>query len=432
MDQNVVFYSWQSWTDSGANRNFIEDCLERAIKEIRKDDSLRLEPVIDRDVQNVPGAADIANTILAKIEAADVFVADVSFVHILAPQRGIPNPNVLAELGYALGRLGPGKVVCVLNAATGRIEDLPFDIRGRAVATYELPPKEGAADAEGWLALRAEQRAAFVPRLKNALVGVLSSPDPELTAFAYQLAELLARSIVFGGEAEARPINPGPDELRNCFDVISVRLRQLACDEAAQRLHVVANLEEAAKAHEDVVHFRRYSGRENWEQYLGLVRLAVGASVALKAEWVDPYPLGPEAIAGLRGRLMEIRRQLDQLAERTPTLLRRPRGLEEVYSTAQSLGLDLCRFGQFDLSRIQDGLAARLSEIGRSLHLVGVTIDYSGGRGYGHAAQGVQSVHAGRADSGPGRGRFGHRADAGAATDRDARQGCAGVQRRSR
>jgi hypothetical protein len=391
MAQHVVFYSWQSWTEAGANRNFIEDCLERAIKEIRKDDSLRLEPVIDRDVQNVPGSADIANTILAKIEAADVFVADVSFVHDPATQRRTPNPNVLVELGYALGTLGPGKVVCVLNTDTGRIEDLPFDIRGRTVATYTLPPKEGAADTEGWLALRIEQRAGFVPRLKSALVGVLSSPDPELNAFLSQIAEPLVLSILFGGEAEVRPINPGLDELRNNFDRIADRLRQLACEEAAQRLNVAANLVEAAKAHEDVVHFQRYSGQENWQQYVGLVRLAVAASVALKAQWVDPYPLGPETVAGLRGRLVEIRRQLDQLAERLPTVLRRPRGIDEVYDTAQSLGFDLCRFGQFDLSRFQDGLAARLSEIGRSLHLVGVTIEYSGGRGYPLAADTVAS-----------------------------------------
>jgi hypothetical protein len=102
MAQQVLFYSWQSWIDGGANRNFIEDCLERAIKEIRKDDSLRLDPVIDRDTQGVPGSADIANMIFGKIVGADVFVADVSFVNNASPGRRTPNPNVLVELGYAL------------------------------------------------------------------------------------------------------------------------------------------------------------------------------------------------------------------------------------------------------------------------------------------------------------------------------------------
>jgi hypothetical protein len=41
------------------NRNFIEDCLERAIKEIRKDDSPRLDWVTDRDVRGMPGAVGI-------------------------------------------------------------------------------------------------------------------------------------------------------------------------------------------------------------------------------------------------------------------------------------------------------------------------------------------------------------------------------------
>src|SRR5947209_15920255 len=71
------------------------------------------------------------------------------------------------------------------------------------------------------------------------------------------------------------------------------------------------------------------------------------------------------------------------LVSRLPTQFRRPGGLEEAYETANSLGLDLCRYGQFNLDPIQPGLAARLSEIGRNLHLVGVTLDYAGGMSRG-------------------------------------------------
>src|SRR5947207_1690832 len=110
MAPQSVFYSWQSWTDSAANRNFIQDCLERAIKDIRKDESLTLDPVIDRDTQGVPGSADIANTIFEKIDAADVFVADVSFVHPHEVERRTPNPNVLIELGHARAKLGEERV----------------------------------------------------------------------------------------------------------------------------------------------------------------------------------------------------------------------------------------------------------------------------------------------------------------------------------
>ena len=75
-----------------------------------------------------------------------------------------------------------------------------------------------------------------------------------------------------------------------------------------------------------------------------------------------------------------------------PTQFRRPGGLDEAYETANTLGLDLCRHGQFNLDPIQAGLAVRLSEIGDNLNLVGVTLDYLGGmsRGPQKAAENLE------------------------------------------
>jgi hypothetical protein len=379
MAQQVVFYSWQSWTNAGSNWNFIEDCLERAIKEIRKDDSLKLDPVIDRDTQNVPGSADIANTIFGKVAEADVFVADVSFVHDPATQRRTPNPNVLVELGYALGKLGDGKVVCVLNLATGRIEDLPFDIRGRTVAAYELPPKTAAADEGRWRELRDEQRKQFAGRLKHALLAVLSAPDPTLSEFVSQMADKLILAIIFGGEVEDRRVKAGPEEMRIVLRSVADDLRAMACQEPAGRRGLSSRLEEVATAIEEALHFSRCRGTENWEQFTGLVRRSVELATSLKKEWVDTRSLGRDDLTTLHRRLYEMRRQLDDLVARLPGLLRRPGGLEDAYATAQSLGLDLCRYGQWNLDPIQPGLAARLSMMGRALHLVGLTIDYAGG-----------------------------------------------------
>jgi hypothetical protein len=383
MAQQVVFYSWQSWTDAGANRNFIEDCLERAIKEIRKDDSLRLDPVIDRDVQGVPGSADIANTIFGKIVEADVFVADVSFVNDLAPGRRTPNPNVLVELGYALAKLGEGKVVCVHNLATGRVEDLPFDIRGRTVATYELPPKAGVPDEATWQALRAEQRKQIVGRLKHAVTAVLSATDPTLSEFVSQMVEKLLLAVIFGGEVEDRPLKPGSEVLRAVIGGVATDLRAMASQEPATRLSLGQRLDEVANAIEEAVHFTRYMGRENHDQYVRLVMRSVELATALKKEWTDDRALNRDNLTALHRRLYEMRRQLDNLVSRLPTQFQRSGGLDEAYEAANSLGLDLCRYGQFDLDAIQPGLAARLSEVGRNLHLFGVTVDYAGGMGRG-------------------------------------------------
>jgi len=62
----TIFYSWQSDLPNATNRGFIQKTLERAAKEIHIDQSISIEPVIDRDTTGVPGSPDIAATILDK------------------------------------------------------------------------------------------------------------------------------------------------------------------------------------------------------------------------------------------------------------------------------------------------------------------------------------------------------------------------------
>src|SRR5947207_957690 len=115
----TVFYSWQSDLTPGTNRSLIETALERAVKVIRSDGSLAVEPRIDQGTQGVPGAPDIAHTIFEKIENAGAFVADVSIINPGAEGRLTPNPNVLIELGYALHALRKESVVLVMNIVNG-------------------------------------------------------------------------------------------------------------------------------------------------------------------------------------------------------------------------------------------------------------------------------------------------------------------------
>src|SRR6266478_5057214 len=135
--QATVFYSWQSDLPNATNRGLILDALERAAKKIRTDDAVTVEPVLDRDTQNVPGAPDIAHTIFEKIEKAAAFVADVSIIN-QGLGRPTPNPNVLIELGYALKTLRNARTILVANTANGPVESLPFDLRTKRVLTYHL------------------------------------------------------------------------------------------------------------------------------------------------------------------------------------------------------------------------------------------------------------------------------------------------------
>jgi len=145
--KKIIFYSWQSDLPNACNRGFIQSALENAAASITADDTVEVEPVVDRDTQGVPGAPDIASTIFAKITAADVFVADVSIMGRVE-KRAMPNPNVLIELGYAFNALGHERVILVFNRAFGKIEELPFDLRMRRVLAYTMPAdqKEKAAE----------------------------------------------------------------------------------------------------------------------------------------------------------------------------------------------------------------------------------------------------------------------------------------------
>lgn len=124
-----IFYSWQSDLSGKTNRYFIEDAIKMSIKEINKDN--KIIACIDRDTKDKLGSPDIRNSIFEKINHSKLFICDVSL-----NDNGVPNPNVLIELGYAIKTLGWEKIICLFNAKTGRIEELPFDINHNRVTPY--------------------------------------------------------------------------------------------------------------------------------------------------------------------------------------------------------------------------------------------------------------------------------------------------------
>jgi hypothetical protein len=173
----VVFYSWQS-TSAKTNRNLIEAALKRAISQLKKDDAITVEPVIDRDTAGVAGSPDIAATIFGKIETASVFVADVSLVlRDVEAGRSSPNPNVLLEVGYAAHALGWDRILLVANTHFGEVEQLPFDLRPRRVAKYEMGPDDQPANARNNLSAQLEDRLRHAITLGERRAGEPSLRD---------------------------------------------------------------------------------------------------------------------------------------------------------------------------------------------------------------------------------------------------------------
>lgn len=171
----TVFWSWQSDRPHRETRGIIREALAEAITQLAAEVSDADRPddsglALDHDTKGLGGSPDIAAAILDKIEAAAVFVADVTPIALSASEGGkrvkhVANPNVLIELGFAKKALGPDRIVQVWNTGFTSCtpDDLPFDMRGRrGPISFSLMP--GASTEE----LR-KVRESLVAQLKGAI-----------------------------------------------------------------------------------------------------------------------------------------------------------------------------------------------------------------------------------------------------------------------
>jgi hypothetical protein len=160
----TIFYAWQAQRPPRANRSLIQSALERAIEALQNEEpDLELE----QDARGTVGASEISATILGKIEACSVFVADVTPVGVLANDRPTPNPNVMFELGFAWRELTEARVILVLNERFGSPEDLPFDISKRCLVRYHFDPESGEFPAPARNLLTSQFRELLGSMLKD-------------------------------------------------------------------------------------------------------------------------------------------------------------------------------------------------------------------------------------------------------------------------
>jgi hypothetical protein len=146
-----------------------------ALDRLNSDSELEERVDIDHDTKGIAGSPDIVASILEKIDAAEMFVADITPIAISDGGKHVANPNVLIELGYAKKSLGPSKWVSVWNTAFTdcKIDDLPFDLRGkRGPITYRLAEcanKEEMREARTLLAAQFEQAIGACLREASAV-----------------------------------------------------------------------------------------------------------------------------------------------------------------------------------------------------------------------------------------------------------------------
>lgn len=62
--KKTIFYSWQSDSDSKTNRNFIEECIKKAIKELNRESEFDIEHSIDKDTIEEGGTLHMKSHLL--------------------------------------------------------------------------------------------------------------------------------------------------------------------------------------------------------------------------------------------------------------------------------------------------------------------------------------------------------------------------------
>lgn len=136
MIEKQIFYSWQSDLNQNFHWKFIEKCLQDSIVDFNKKSKL-VTFSLDLATRGLPGSPDIVDSIFKKIQNSSIFIADITPITTFK-DKGIPNPNVLVELGFAVNVLGWDNIICINNKSYGRIETLPFDVKQRRITSYQL------------------------------------------------------------------------------------------------------------------------------------------------------------------------------------------------------------------------------------------------------------------------------------------------------
>jgi hypothetical protein len=206
--QITVFYAWQSDRPKELNHYFVRDAAKAACERITADNSNAWAVALDSDTRGVVGMCDIPNTILEKINACDIFLADLTLVGSTddSDNKPLPNPNVVFELGYAAKSHGFDVLIGVMNEAFGTVDGQVFDIKRRASLLYKASVTDSA-----------EFRKAQRDELSRALEGVFRATIDAVVSVRRRLPVEVSASFSHNVKKEESIIftvkNTGPESL---------------------------------------------------------------------------------------------------------------------------------------------------------------------------------------------------------------------------
>lgn len=188
-----IFYSWQNDLECKTHHYYIENCIKKSLKIVKKEAKVIVD--YDRDTKGLNGSPDITTTIFDKIEKSVLFICDVSIVNQGTDNKKTPNPNVLIELGFAVHKLGWDRIICLFDINSGNIEELPFDIRQKRVTKYD-PTKANEADRISRILADNIQSLYIKGQMFNPLNDYMKGRiDRSILSIAKQMANLVFGTV---------------------------------------------------------------------------------------------------------------------------------------------------------------------------------------------------------------------------------------------
>ncbi len=153
----------------------------------------------------------MTETILKKIRSSDIFVPDLTFIAQTEAGKLTPNPNVMAEYGYALHALTFEAMMPVMNTHYGAPADLPFDLgHVRHPTQYDLPPGSSDGVRRAARTILSEKLEAILRLMTQNVLSKARTDTPFVPmapvrppAFFFQPSDVLV-NFGYPGEQEMR------------------------------------------------------------------------------------------------------------------------------------------------------------------------------------------------------------------------------------
>ncbi|MBQ2177272.1 MAG: hypothetical protein II453_20230, partial [Alphaproteobacteria bacterium] len=204
----TLFFSWQMETDLQGfdNKKFLCECIENACKKISNKGQLKNVKIkFQEGMRATSGTPEVAREMFRKIDACDIFVADITTAQRIYPKlencrnkhgiffRYSPNGNVFGEYNRALGKYPEfdRQIILLANDVNKTALDdndvIPFDTRSRRWPMYfHLENETDEAVATAKKSLMPELEDAIRMCAKEAIKYYNNRYKPFMTWYKHQ------------------------------------------------------------------------------------------------------------------------------------------------------------------------------------------------------------------------------------------------------